>query len=352
MFRKTIIPQDWSKLAAYLASKGVAFDKSAGIKQFAAGSVNLNYLIELDGEKYVLRIPPVANSSSEKAIKREYTILSRLSKRFHYAPRGIIYCEDVSILGAPFCVSEFREGTAIGRRLPERLMGVEKVGDRLSNLLVESLVLLHKVDVKQVELQELGSGDLFLERQIKIWSGAGSTLFSGDKTLIARVEKWLTKHAPTTTRTTLVHNDFKLDNMLIDLDNLELKAVVDWDMCTLGDPIFELAVMLSYWGSIDDEPVYFQQCRMPCEADGWWGRRQVVEHYGQLTDTRISEGVLRFYWMLALLRALGVYCQIKYVHEKSSQSSPIGEDEYKRLPALIEGIGKKLEYLLHNPLDI
>ncbi len=158
----------WKAVAGYLEKKGHRLDLSVEPKKLSGGVANFNYVVKLNGKKAVLRrppdgpLPPGAND-----ISREFKVLSSLKNAFPSAPFGLAICEDTSIIGVPFCVSEFREGICIGRDLPEVLQGELAAGDKLSRLVVRTLAKLHRVDLKATGLESLGTVEGYLERQVE-----------------------------------------------------------------------------------------------------------------------------------------------------------------------------------------
>ena len=315
-------PLHWQALARYLQQAGYTLDVDAGARTLSGGSANRNYAIVLEGKKAVLRCPPEGPlPPGANDVAREYRVLSSLGEHYRLAPRGLHYCEDTSVIGVPFCISEFREGICIGRQLPATLQQRQNVGDSLSRLLVTSLVALHSVDLDATGLTDLGNAQGFVERQIAGWYKRGSRVLSESQLeKLSAVKTWLAQNLPDDRPAgVLVHNDFKLDNMLVDEDSLSATAVVDWDMCTVGDPLFELAILLSYWGGQDDSYVYDYQCRMPKEAQGWWRRDQVVSEYRALSGRHITAPTLHFYWWLAQYRNAVVYAQLDALFQRTGE---------------------------------
>ena len=122
--------------------------------------------------------------------------------------------------------------------------------------------------------------------------------------------------------------------MLIDIDPLHVNGVVDWDMCTVGDPFYELAILLAYWGDIRDIPAYKFQCRMPMEAEGWWSREKVIEEYLRLTGFSINEQDLKFYQWLTHYRNIVVYAQLQSLFEKTGECPAVlTEEEFNGIAA-------------------
>ena len=244
------IPQDWASLAHYLARRGIVFGPGPP-RQFAGGYGNLNYLIEIDGELAVLRRPPAGPLPyGGNDMAREYRILSSLWREYPLAPRAMLFCEEVSVLGAPFQIIEYRPGMVIRDTLPPDLAGRPEVGMLLSRQLVEGLVALHTVDPARVGLETLGRPAGFLARTVDGWAARSAAIedLINPHALSGLVD-WLRRRMPADAPPSLIHSDFKLDNMILAPETLAPVAVIDWDMGTRGDPLWDLAVMLSYWSS-------------------------------------------------------------------------------------------------------
>ena len=311
----------WSAITTYLDTRGHVLDKNFVPRMLSGGAANLNYLIAMNGRRAVLRrppdgpLPPGAND-----VKREFRLLSSLGDEFPKAPRGLLFCDDESVIGVPFCISEFREGVCIGRHLPPEFAARRGIGGSLSRCVVDTLIELHLVDVKKAGLEELGKVDGYLERQIAGWSKRGERVLLPEQ--LERLElagHWLHEHLPSHRPSALVHNDFKLDNMLIDADSLKAPAVLDWDMATIGDPLYELAILLAYWGEKNDAFVLDYQCRMPKESEGWWSRKQVIQEYILRTRASLADQNMRFYWNLAQYRSIVVYAQLNSAFKRTGE---------------------------------
>lgn len=315
-------PQSWERVKQYLAGHDLALDLDAGIRQFSSGAANMNYLIHINGQKAVMRCPPKGSSPGANDVAREYKVLSGLASQYSYAPNAIHLCEDSSITGVPFCISEFREGTPITTVLPESLAEQPNIGRKLGELSLSALAELHRVDVDVAGLSALGKKDGFLERQVEGWGKRAKRVLPPDDLERAeRVVNMLRASLPTFRPNSLVHNDFKLDNMLIDPERLTLNAVLDWDMCTLGDPLFDLMVTILYWGSTDDSELFKHLARMPYEADGWMSRSEAIDYYLALSDYPRDTEALVFYWTLALFRFAIIIAQLIAIYEADAMET-------------------------------
>ncbi len=314
--------QDWAKVARYLNSKGFSLNLDAGIRQFSAGAANLNYLLQLDGAKAVLRCPPQGSAPGANDVEREFNVLSGLNSCYPYAPRALHLCQDESVMGVPFCLSEFREGITINEELPGDLAGVEDIGARLGMQVISTLAELHSIDYETQELSGLGKGDGYLERQVQGWGKRAQRVLADDE--LADSEKivaWLMEKLPEQRPLSLVHNDFKLDNMLIDPETFAVNAVLDWDMCTIGDPIYDLVLTLLYWGEPNDSLAYSHMAKMPYTAPGWPSRREALAQYHRSAEQQLAEADFAFYWVLGVYRYAIVIAQLLALYRKGFLTS-------------------------------
>ncbi len=306
-------PQDWDKLAAHLKAQGFAFEPSPAPRQFAGGFGNLNYLLAVDGKPVVLRrpppgpLPPGANDMG-----REHRVLSGLWREFPLAPRALHFCGDEAVLGKPFFIMEHRTGRVVRAVLPDDLAGHEPA---LSRLLVDVLGALHAVDPAAVGLDGLGRPEGFLERTVAGWNKrcaiASADIFD-DKLPpkpAREVADWLTGQSVPDSDVTLLHNDYKLDNvMLAEGAPPVAAAVFDWDQCTRGDPLFDFATFLSYWTQSDDPPAMMKLKQMPTRLPGFPSRLQVVEMYGKATGRDVSDFL--FHRVLGMMKLGVIFLQL------------------------------------------
>lgn len=302
-------PQDWAALSHYLARCGAVLGPATP-RQFAGGLGNLNYLIEIDGEPAVLRrppngpLPPGANDMA-----REHRILSSLWRAYPLAPRALFFCAEPSVLGAPFQIIEYRPGIVIRDELPASLAGGPEVGATLSRRLIESLAALHAVDPAQIGLETLGRPAGFLGRTLDGWVRRGmavADLASGR--VFGETVAWLREQVPPDVPPSLLHCDFKLDNMIFEPRTLAPVAVIDWDMGTRGDPLWDLAVLLSYWAEPEDPACMHRMRQMPTAEVGFWRRFEALEAYQRITNRSVDD--FTFYRVLSVFRSAVVFLQL------------------------------------------
>ena len=235
------------------------------LAQFGGGHANLTYLISLGGNEYVLRRPPlglVAPSSHDMI--REHAVLKDLWRVFPLAPRSYVVCEDEIVIGAPFHVMERRHGFAIRTELPDSYDWTPELNARVGAMAIDALAGLHCVDPASAGLGELGRPEGFAKRQLTGWSARWEAAKHEESSAMRTIIVWLEREIPSSDRVSLLHNDFKLDNMLVAADDPgRAVAVLDWDMCTRGDPLMDLGYTLAFWGEAGDDQSWITAASMP-----------------------------------------------------------------------------------------
>ncbi len=288
------------------------------VKQFGGGKANLTYLLDYGTRELVLRRPPLG-PVADKAhdMKREYTVLSKLHEAYPLAPRALAYCSDEDVIGTEFFVMERRTGVVVRETMPEVYADTDDAPQRMSFALMDALADLHAVDFEAIGLGDLGQPDGFIERQIEGWHQRWHAAKHEDVPVMDAVADWLRDHMPEETAAALVHNDYKLDNLMLDrADPGTPVAVFDWDMCTLGDPLSDLGALLTYWVQTTDPAPFQQFATMPVD-ERFPSRRELVERYA--TRSGRSIGDIRFYHALGLFRLTVIVAQI-YIRYKRGQT--------------------------------
>lgn len=241
---------DESRVAAYLREhlSGLVGDAPIAFAQFPGGKANLTYLATAGDVELVLRRPPLGPTApGSHDMAREHRVLSVLHTVFPAAPRAYHLCEDDSVMGKPFVVMERRRGHVIRGRWPAELDDAPDFRRRVAADLVDTLADLHLVDYAALGLEDLGRPDGFAGRQVRGWTDRWERARDEDVPAMDEVARRLAAVVPTPQRAVLLHNDFKLDNTMIDATGAVV-GVFDWDMATLGDPLVDLGTTLSYWG--------------------------------------------------------------------------------------------------------
>ncbi len=299
----------------YLRGKLPGSEGPLAIEQFAGGHANLTYCLRYGETEYVLRRPPlgpVAPKSHDMA--REFKVLSVLYKAFPPAPRAFLLCEDESVIGAPFFVMERRRGTVVrGVIPPEFGGGADPEKNRaLSAVCIDALVELHAVDYEAVGLADLGKPEGYMERQIDGWAGRFERAKVREIAVADKLVDWMKENMPPPPAPTILHNDWRLDNMMLDpADPSKVAGVFDWDMSTLGDPLSDLGTLFSLWIEPKEAAMVGNLSggvNMPTHAPGFMGRREAAERYAEGSGRDISHIV--FYYVFGLYKIAVVLEQI------------------------------------------
>jgi aminoglycoside phosphotransferase (APT) family kinase protein len=292
------------------------------VRQFAGGASNLTYLLRYGDRDLILRRPPAGTKpSSAHDMAREYRIQASLKPVFAYVPRMLALCTDHAVLGSDFYVMERVEGMIPRRTMPPQI-GTDPVLMRaLSERFVDLLVELHSVDVAAAGLSDLGRGAGYVERQLNGWTQRYTRAKTWNVPSFKRVISWLHERRPDDVRICLIHNDFRLDNMVLDAANpLNVRAVLDWELATLGDPLMDLGSSLAYWIEPGDGRAAHNFRRQPSHLPGMLTRREIVERY--CAATGLDPGDWPFYEVFGMFRLAGIVQQIYYRYHHGQTSNP------------------------------
>jgi aminoglycoside phosphotransferase (APT) family kinase protein len=303
---------DAARLETFLRNHFPGSAGPLGVEQFPSGHSNLTYLLRFGGREMVLRRPPFGSKvKSAHDMGREYRVLSKLHAAYPPAPHVLLYCDDESVLGSPFYLMEPIHGIILRRDPPAGLPFPAETARRLSESFVENLARLHGLDYAAIGLADLGKPQGYLERQVQGWIERYSGSWTHDLPEVERISAWLKAHMPATSEAALIHNDYKFDNMVLDPSDItRIVGVLDWEMCTLGDPLSDLGTALAYWAEPHD-PEELQQIRWgPTTFPGSLTRAQLVERYAEVTGRDVSEMV--FYLAFARFKVAVIVQQIYY----------------------------------------
>lgn len=291
-------------------------DVSVRPKLLSGGLANINFLLMLNIGEAVLRRPPAGPiPPGAHDMAREHRVLSALNGagargEFGHAPEILHFCNDPAIAGAPFQLLRYYDGRAIRGDALEPLPETPETGRALSAMLIETMSQIHAVDCDAVGLGRLGRPEGFLQRTATGWiDRAKAVLDNRLPRAAAQVASWLERQPlPQSHATTLLHNDFKLDNILLRHETIDPLVVLDWDMATRGEPLFDLAIMLSYWAEPGDPDCMHRLAQMPTARPGFWTREQAAEAYAEKTGRSLSG--FRYMRVLAIFRLAVVFHQL------------------------------------------
>lgn len=311
---------DAAKLESYLKQAIPGLEGALEISQFPRGFSNLTYMVKVGPTELVLRRPPFGNRvKSAHDMGREYRILSRLYTIYPPAPRAYAYCEDESVLGAPFYVMERREGVVLRQQTPQGLELAPATVRRLCETFVDNLVVLHGLDYSSCGLGDLGKPEGYVDRQIRGWIGRYEKARTEDVPSMNETAEWLLRHMPEESGASLIHNDYKYDNVVLDPHDLtRIVAVLDWEMSTVGDPLMDLGTTLAYWITDDDPPSLQAFVVGPTRKKGSITRREFLDRYEARSGRKVDNPL--YYFVYGVYKLAVVLQQIyKRYHDGATK---------------------------------
>jgi aminoglycoside phosphotransferase (APT) family kinase protein len=300
---------DNAKLSAYL-SEHLEPVGSIAIKQFPGGYSNLTYLITTKQGEFVLRKPPIgANTKSAHDMTREFTVLKLLQQAgYSKVPQAIHLCEDEAIIGAKFYLMKRVTGTILRNRLPKDISISPDTFHQLSHSCIDGLAELHRLDISVTGLDKLGKPEGYIQRQVDGWILRYENSKTDQIESMETISQWAKKNIPLSTSAAFIHNDYKYDNLVLDENDLtKVKAVLDWEMATVGDPLMDLGTTLAYWAEANDTEALkpFSLTWMP----GNMTRVEALHYYQDKAQKQIHDFI--FYYVFGAFK-IGVICQQIY----------------------------------------
>jgi aminoglycoside phosphotransferase (APT) family kinase protein len=280
------------------------------VRQFPSGASNLTYLLKIEDWEGVLRRPPFGPVPPKAHdMGRESGVLAKLNAVFPLAPKPYFFCEDESMIGAPFYVMERRTGVVLDDSFPEGSEPDEEICRGVSRAIVDILVELHAVDLEASGLGDLGKPEGFLRRQTEGWISRYDKAKTDEIEEVGPLTDWLAKNIPESPAPTVIHNDYKLNNLVLDPEDLtRVRAVLDWEMATVGDPLFDLAVSLSYWVEPDDPEDLKAVMPTVTVTRGFMTRQELIDRYAEGSGRDLSE--MHWYVVFGYFKLAGILQQI------------------------------------------
>jgi aminoglycoside phosphotransferase (APT) family kinase protein len=298
---------------AYLKAHIPGLTGTPQISQFPGGASNLTYLLQYPEHELVLRRPPFGHKAkSAHDMGREYRILNQLNAGFPYCPKAYVHCTDESVIGSEFYVMQRVNGIILRADLPSELNFDAQQTQQLCKSFIDKLVELHQVDYNACGLGDLGKPQGYVQRQISGWSDRYEKALTPDAPLWTEVKAWLNAKMPADhPRSSIVHNDYRFDNVILDPNNpQQIIGVLDWELTTLGDPLMDLGNSLAYWiEASDPAPVQLMR-RQPSNAPGMLTRQEFADYYAERAGIKID--CIDFYYCYGLFRLAGIVQQIYY----------------------------------------
>ena len=305
--------------------------------QFSGGHANLTYLLKLDEREYVLRRPPlgpVAPSSHD--MYREHRVQSSLNTLFPLAPKSLYFCDEETIIGTKFHIIERRNGFVIRKQFEPYISPTKDNLRKISFKIIDVLSDLHKINPDEVGLGDLGKPDGFVLRQLNGWEERWkkSTEETDLNSKFDKLIGYLRSTLPQPQTVTILHNDFKLDNIMwSNADPFDPIAVFDWDMCTRGDPLMDLGHMLNYWIDETDNEDCKLITSMPVDKILYPTRKEIVDYYSKKTGFNVEN--INWYYAFGAFKLAVILQQIFYRYQKGQTQDERFSNFGKRIDALI-----------------
>jgi len=300
---------NWKKIEEFLRKTITNLPNEAmEVKQFSEGYSNLTYLIKFGDWQGVLRRPPFGKVPPKAHdMKREFEILEKIHPVFPLAPQAYVFCDDLNVIDKNFYVMEKKEGIVIDGELPTGYDS-RTVGPLISQSIVENLNLLHSVDYQKSGLSNFGKPEGFVERQVHGWIKRYENSKTDHIQHQMELEEWFKTNIPVTTGNTIVHNDFKMNNLVFDEQTIgQINGVLDWELSTIGDPLTDVGSAVAYWGESGDPNMGIS---IVTNQPGFFSRREFIEEYSKLSGRDMSD--ISFYVAFGFYKLAVILQQIYY----------------------------------------
>lgn len=295
------------------------------VRQFPGGASNLTYLLTYPDRELILRRPPTGTkAASAHDMGREFTVQQKLRPAFPLVPQVYALCQDSKVIGSDFYVMERLAGIILRSDIPEGMVLSPDQARALSEHAIDVLVDLHAVDPVTTRLANLGKGEGYVQRQVSGWSHRFRAAMTDNVPDFEQVMRWLAENKPEDVAHCVIHNDYRLDNLVLDPNSLDVIGVLDWEMATLGDPLMDLGCALAYWVQADDDDGMQSARRQPTNAPGMLARDAVVARYSERSGLAVDNW--SFYEVFGLFRLAGIAQQIYYRYHHGQTTNPAFKD--------------------------
>lgn len=308
---------DTTALEHYLLANLPGATGPLAVMQFPGGFSNLTYLLQLGAQELVLRRPPPgAAIKSAHDMGREYRVLHALHGVYPKVPQPLLYCDDPAVIGAPFYVMTRLHGVILRGHPPASLGLTSALMAAIGGVAIDNLAAIHAIDYAAAGLSDLGRPEGYVARQIDGWIKRYRVAQTDDLPEIDRLIHWLAAHQPAERGATLIHNDYKFDNLMLNPQKLtEIVAVLDWEMCTIGDPLLDLGTTLGYWIEPGDPPALQAMLGLTAAA-GNLTREEVVARYVAASRRAVDDPL--FYYIYGIFKIAVIVQQIYARHRRGA----------------------------------
>jgi aminoglycoside phosphotransferase (APT) family kinase protein len=301
---------DTAAVSAWLAANVPGAVAPFRFTFIAGGHSNLTFRVDgANGDTFVLRRPPMGHLlASAHDMGREHRIISSLAGTGVPVAPAVGFCDDVEVNGAPFYVMSFVDGLVIRDLETAEAALTPSARKNASRSIVDTMAAIHAIDVNAVGLDTLGKHEGYIARQLKRWYAQWNAQKTGDLEAVDRIHDLLSQHIPEQGPATIVHGDYRLDNTMINNAG-DVIAVLDWEICTLGDPLADLGLLSVYWTGPDDSASAWDSAATT--APGFWNRSDLAARYAEVSGrdlTHLDFYIAFAFWKLACILE-GVYAR-------------------------------------------
>jgi aminoglycoside phosphotransferase (APT) family kinase protein len=326
---------DLAKLEPYLRAHFPNDTGAMDVRQFPSGHSNLTYSVKLGARELVLRRPPFGSKvKSAHDMSREFRVLAKLHAVYAPAPEVLAYCDDESLIGAPFYVMQPIHGIILRKNLPPEINLAPEKARQLNESLIDNLIRLHQVDHAAADLSALGKPEGYLARQVLGWIERYHNSKTHDYPEVEKISQWLQQNMPATPSASLIHNDYKFDNVVLDENDItKIIGVLDWEMTTIGDPLTDLGTTLAYWVDPADPEEIKQNLSDVTTQPGSLTRAEVVQHYAKKTACDTTH--IPFYLTFARFKLAVIVQQIFFRYHQGLTQDPRFANLPERIAALL-----------------
>ncbi len=310
-------------LLAFLDEKGLISNSNSemDVLQFSNGYSNLTYLVQVEGKAFVLRRPPFSAPKRGHDMGREYKVLHQLNSVFEKAPKVFAFCENNEVIGAPFYIMEKVSGEILTAKAAQQREVEPEAFKTIANTWLDTFVAFHNIDPKAAGLTDLGRPEGYVERQVRNWGKQYLAAKTDEVPTAQKVMAWMEVHQPKSYDHTLIHNDFKYDNVVFsDATWTAISAILDWEMCTLGDPLMDLGTSLGYWITPEEPEFAKMGIPSPTMMPGNPSRSEIVDQYALKSGRSINNIV--FYYAYGLFKIAVIAQQIYYRYHQGHTTDP------------------------------
>ena len=287
-----------------------------------AGHSNMTFVVaDRSGRRWVLRRPPLHNVlATAHDMSREHRVIAALHPEGFPVPRPLGLCADPDVNGAPFYVMDYVEGLVIRDATEARHALAVPTRRLLSRSLTDVLARLHRVDIDAVGLGDLGRREGYVARQLRRWLRQVESTPGAERADIGAVHDHLVERIPEQATTGIVHGDYRLDNCIVGRDGA-VRAVLDWELCTLGDVLADVAILLTYWSEPGDESQALDNA--PTAVKGFYSRAELLEAYAEASGRSVERIDFYLAWGAWRLACILVGVQARYLAGAMGDKAPL-----------------------------